>query len=461
MNNSKLLIERSATWLTLVSVVSLFFFHLYIIRRFAVEIPIIDDWAMFRPERPAKLSTSWLLDSSNTRPTPTEHIIATEKFFVWLQYQLNGWNYSVNLVLNFLIFGLWLAWMVWFAHEALPDVSLSIKLLPIIFMLSPIDWFNHFMATQTCYLFYLVFFFVSVHLLFKETQHWWQVVAGSWLGVLSIYSLASGAGSCVVLLLAFSIFKIGRLYSDNAGNRIREAAQLATTVILIGGALAFWISRYATPAHVQLILPNDVRFWQFSVNLVSFGFGIEKLSSAWGAFCLLLVSIPVAGIIWKRKGRLTGVEWTCVTLVAGILLNVGEVALGRAYQDGIAGSKVVRYVEFVLPLIPLSMIAWAIVLRGRTRLRTVVIGSLFAFCLVTFANDWAFAVYKYEGLRRMAGRACVKEYYKGTGDGRCPILYVDRDVNIPLRTWMDGARDVNVLFYRQMHDEIESQKLER
>ncbi len=115
----------------------------------------------------------------------------------------------------------------------------------------------------------------------------------------------------------------------------------------------------------------------------------------------------------------------------------------------------------MLPLIPLSMIAWAIMLRGRERLRTVIVGGLFAMCLLTFANDWSFAIYKYEGLRRIEGRACVKDYYKGTGDGRCPILYVDRSVNIPLRTWMDGAKAVNVLFYQQLREEIESEKPDR
>ncbi len=454
--------ERSVSWITLALVGALFIFHLYVIHKYAVEIPVIDDWAMFRPDRPAKLSAAWLLDTSNTRPTPTEHVIATEKLFVWLQYQLNSWNYSLNLVLNFVIFGLWLAWMVYFEHEAVPDLSLSIKLLFIVFLLSPIDWFNHFMATQTCYLFYLIFFSLGVHLLFKDTQHWWHIVTGSLLGVLSIFSLASGVGSCAVLLIAFGIFKLARLYSLNdAGSRVREGAQLAVTVALIGGGLIAWVAQYATPAHVELTFPNHLRFWQFFLNLVSFGFGIQRLSSPWGAFCLLIVLIPVAGIIWKRKGRLRGIEWACLVLVASIFVNAGEIALGRAYQDGVAGSKVVRYVEFMLPLIPLSMIAWAIMLRGRERLRTVIVGGLFAMCLLTFANDWSFAIYKYEGLRRIEGRACVKDYYKGTGDGRCPILYVDRSVNIPLRTWMDGAKAVNVLFYQQLREEIESEKPDR
>jgi hypothetical protein len=438
--------------------VSLFLFHLYIIHKYAVEIPIIDDWALFRPERPARLSLSWLLDASNTRPSASEHVIATTKLFVWIQYQLNGWNYTLNLVFNFIVFGLFLAWMFWFADRAAPDVPRFVKLGFIIFLLSPIDWFNHFMATQSCYLLYLIFFLLAADVLFQDRQRWWHIVAGSLLAALSIYSLASGFGSCLVLLLAFCVFKGARIYAKNAsGQRVHEVAQLAVTVLLIGGALTLWIAQYATPDHVDLVFPNDVRFWQFLLNLVAFGFGIERFSSGWGLCCLLLVLVPVGAIIWKRKGRMRGIEWAGLVMVAGILVNVAEIALGRAYSGVAYQSKALRYVEFVLPLVPLSMIAWAIVLRGRQRLQAIVLGSFFVFCFLTFANDWNFNVYRYEALRRIEGRECVKAYYKGTGDGRCPTLYVNRGVNIPLATWMENAKAVNVWFYQKIQQEIEKE----
>ncbi|HBB97456.1 MAG TPA: hypothetical protein DC054_18910 [Blastocatellia bacterium] len=454
--NSKTVFERSATWVVLSFVVSLFLFHLYVIHKYAVEIPIIDDWAMFRPDRPAKLSVAWLLDTSNTRTTASEHVIATTKLFVWIQYHLDQWNIHVNLILNFLILGFLVWWIVWFANKAVPEIPLYAKLAFAIFLLSPIDWFNHFMATQTCYLFYLIFFFLGSYVLFRDTQRWRHIVAGSLLAVLSICSLASGFGSCLVLLSAFCVFKGARIYSkNNSGRRINEATQLAVTVFLIGGGLTLWLAHYVTPAHVELVFPNDRRFWQFFLNLVSFGFGIETYSSWWGTLCLLVVLVPICAIIWKRKGRLTGIEWACFVMVAGILVNVGQIALGRAYPGVETGSKVLRYVEFVLPLIPLSMIAWAILLRGRKR--AVMLGSLFAFCLLTFANDWSFDIYRYEALRRIEGRECVKAYYKGIGDGRCPTLYIDRQVNIPLATWLDNAKAVNVLFYQNLREEIETE----
>jgi hypothetical protein len=454
--NSKTVFARWATWVVLSFVVSLFLFQLYVIHKYAVDIPIIDDWAMFRPDRPAKLSFAWLLDSSNTRTTPTEHVFATTKLFVWIQYQLNGWNIRVNLVLNFLIFGFLLWWMFWFAERAAADIPRYVNLAFTIFLLSPIDWFNHFMATQTCYLLYLIFFFLGTYVLFKDAQRWWHIVAGSLLSVLSIYSLASGFGSCVVLLVAFCLFKGARIYSKtNSARRIHEAMQLALTVFLIGGALTLWLAQYVTPAHVKLVFPNDLRFWQFFVNLVSFGFSIETFSFWRGILCLLIVLVPIGAIIWKRKGRLTASECACFVMVAGILANVAQIALGRTYQDGPGGSKVLRYVEFVLPLIPLSMIAWAILFQERKRLQAVTLGALFAFCLLTFANDWSLDVYRSEAVRRLEGRECVKAYYQGTGDGRCPILYTDRGVNIPLTTWLENAKAVNASFYRNIREEIE------
>jgi hypothetical protein len=456
--NSKRSFERLATGIVLSVTAFLFLYQLYLIHKYAVEIPYMDDWTMFGPGRPAKLSVAWLLDASNTRPTASEHVIAPTKLLVWMQYHLNGWNFSLNLVLNFLLFGLFIAWIAWFADQAVPDIPRYAKLAFIIFLLSPIDWFNHFMATQTCYLFYLIFFFLGSYLLFKDNQHWWHIVAGSLLSLLSIYTLASGFGSSLVLVIAFCVFKGARVYSEtNSARRIRETLQLAVTVFFIGGALSFWIAQYVTPPHVNLVLPSDLRFWQFFVNLVSFGFGVETFSSWWGTFCLLVVVVPICAIIWRRKGKLTSIEWTCVVMATGLLLNVGEIAAGRASPSVAAGSKALRYVEFVLPLIPLSMIMWAVLLRERKRLKAATLAGLFAFCWLAFANDWRFDGYEHEAARRIEGRACVKEYYKGIGDGRCPTVYSVTPAHIPLSTWLDGARAVNASFYKNIREEIETE----
>jgi hypothetical protein len=422
------------------------------------SIPYRDDWAMFRDDRPATLSIPWLFDSANMRPSPTEHIIATTKLFVWMQYHLNGWNNRINLVLNFLIYGLFLGGMGWFTHQAVPTLPAYVRWAFMIFLLSPINWFNHFMATQSCFRFYLIFFLLGSYVLFSKSQRWSHILVGSLLSTLSIYSLASGFGSCLILLIAFCTFKGARIYSkSSAAHRIHEIFQLAVAAFLIGGALLFWLAQVERPSRYGLpILPHDLRFWRFFLNLVSFGFGMERLSSGWGAFCLLVVLIPICAMAWKRQGNLTNIQWVCFVMVAGILVNVAEVAIGRA-GFGVE-PKAIRYVEFVLPLMLLSMSSWAMLLRHHKRVQGVTLAGLFVFCLITFSNNWSFDVYPTEASNRAEGRMCVKAYYKGVGDGHCPTIYGEGADRFPLPTWLEGARKVKASFYNDIQEEIEMGK---
>jgi len=446
-----------AAGIVLSIVILLFLGHLQMINRYAVDLPYHDDWAMFQDDHPAAISVAWLFDTHNMRPTPSEHIIATTKLFVWMQYHLNGWNTKVNVVLNFLIYGLFLGFIAWFSHRALPALSSYMKWAFIIFLLSPINWFNHFMATQSCYRFYLVFFFLGCCVLFSERQRWSDVLAGSILSILSIYSLSSGFGSCLVLLIAFCAFKIVRLRSKGSSVfRRNEAFQLAVAALLVGGALLFWTTQYSRPTrYPPPFLPNDLRFWGFFLNLVSFGFGIETLSSFWGIFCLLIAIVPICIIVLWRKGNLTNVEWICFAMVAGILANVAGIAILRASLGVVP--KEGRYAELVLPLIPLSMISWAIVLQRHKRLQAATLAGLFVVCLVAFSNNWSFDVYRAEAVNRIEGRKCVQAYYRGLGDAHCPTVYVDSPGRFPLSTWLEPARNLNASFYRTINEELKGQ----
>jgi len=58
---SKRSFERLAMGIVLSVAAFLFLYQLYLIHKYAVEIPYMDDWTMFGPGRPAKLSVAWLL----------------------------------------------------------------------------------------------------------------------------------------------------------------------------------------------------------------------------------------------------------------------------------------------------------------------------------------------------------------------------------------------------------------
>lgn len=428
--------------------VSLFLFHLAVIQRYAVNIPFLDDWAMFSTGHPS-LSPKWLFAQHN------EHRIPLNKIFVWFEFHLNGWNYPFHLLLDFMIYGLLLTVIWLFARKVAVQVSSWIVLGFIFFLLSPINWFNHFMADQSAAHFYLLFFFIGSYFLFGTRQRWLYLIIGSAALVLTIYSFAAGFISTSVLLIAFCLFKGLRLYSAEQNERPRELMQMLLTVGLVGGGLFTWTIGFVKPPyHPPLTFPQTRIFWQVFLNLISWGFGIWRLSSGWGAFCLLIVLTPIVGQVWKNKGRLSGAQWAIFAIVLGILGNLAAISMGRA-GFGIAASKAERYVELIMPLVPLSAINWALFLRGHEKTSKIVLAGLWIFCSLTFLHKWNFAVYRDAAVYRKAGVECVKGYYEGRRPALCPTVIPETH---PFAQILDTGKKLNASYYRDMRAEIE-QKL--
>jgi hypothetical protein len=78
--------------------------------------------------------------------------------------------------------------------------------------------------------------------------------------------------------------------------------------------------------------------------------------------------------------------------------------------------------------------------------------------LFTFSDDWSFQPYQTEAKNRIEGRNCVKAYYEGLGDGRCPAIYPDDPTFVPLSRSLDVAKKLNASIYRDMSGEIEREK---
>src|SRR5713101_3320317 len=63
--------------------VALFLFHLAVIHKYSLNVPQMDDWAMFSGDNhPQSLDLTWLYAQHN------DHRIATTKLFVWFQFQV-------------------------------------------------------------------------------------------------------------------------------------------------------------------------------------------------------------------------------------------------------------------------------------------------------------------------------------------------------------------------------------
>jgi hypothetical protein len=426
-----------------------FLFHLALIQRYAVNIPSGDDWGMLQPGRPS-LSLRWLFAQHN------EHRIPLNKMFVWLQFQLNGWNYPIHLLLDFLIYGLILTVIWLFARKIAPQVPSWIVLSFILFLLSPVNWFNHFMADQSAAHFYLLFLFLGSYFLFDTRQRWLHLILGTAASVLTIYSFGAGFISILVLFLTFCVFKGLRLYSAGTNERRREVLQLLLSVGLVGGALLTWTIGFVKPPyHPPFTSPATRIFWAVFLNLISWGFAIEFISSAWGALCFLIVLTPILGQVWKSKGRLSGAQWAIFAIVLAILGNLAAISIGRAGFGVLAASKADRYVEIIMPLVPLSAINWALFLQGYEKEKRIVLAGLWIFCALTFSQTWDFAVYRKESILRKAGVECVKGYYEGRRPALCPTIVPE---TYPLARILENGKTLNASFYRDIRAEVERKR---
>jgi hypothetical protein len=431
--------EKWLRWILILACSALFLYQGYLVQKDAVNIPYWDDWAMFAgDDHPASLSWSWLQQQHN------EHRIATTRLLVWLQYQLNHWNYPFSLLVNFIIYGVLLVALAWFAHRA-KALSLWIILAFIIFLLSPINAFNHSMALQSAFHFYVLFFILSCALLFGDQQKLRHLVLACLAAILCIYSLAGGLVSILFVLFGYSLFKLLRSAKGGRDERRRELLQLAMVVGIVGSAMVLWIVGYTKPPrHPPIVYPHQIRFWLFFVNLVSLGFGYMKVHSSIGLVAFLIVVVPLAGMFRQNRNNHLKLNWAMAIAVLGIFANLASISAGRA-GFGVETAKSSRYFEFVMPLVIISAVNWAIFLRDRRRLKIAVVVGLWLFTGVAFTRKWDFSYYQSNEALRRTGAACVRAYYQHLGDGRCPTLYPDS-----LQPFLEQGRRLNASFYRDL-----------
>src|SRR5262245_11846323 len=127
--------KGALTKLPLLVCIAVFLFHFNLIRKYAVNIPNQDDWALFAGDNhPASLDLPWLYIEHN------EHRTATTKLLVWFQFQLNGWNLRTHYLIDFFIYGVFLALLTWVARKWASDIPTWVILSFIVFLLSPIIW---------------------------------------------------------------------------------------------------------------------------------------------------------------------------------------------------------------------------------------------------------------------------------------------------------------------------------
>lgn len=415
-----------------------FLLHFVMVWRCAVNIASDDEWSVFRD--PKAISLRWILTQHN------EHRIVTTKLLIWILYQLNGWNHRSNIIFNFVVYGVIVVWLIWSARRLAPRIPLWAILGFTVFLLSPILWMNHLIGLQVCFHFWLLSFLVSTYFLFGSIQSWQRLSIGVGASLISLYSLGSGLASVPIVLLSFCLFKIIRARAAGSGpDRAPEIRQLILVAGGIGIAMGLFFIGYSGVAkHPRLALPFELRFWRQLLNLVSFGFGVDLVSTRFGAICLLIVVAPIVWQVWQQRGKLSASQWTVYVTVIAILGTLASVASARA-PFGVDWSKTSRYAEIGMPLIILSVLSWSWVLERKRLLEISALAGLWFFCLVAFSDNWRFNIYRQVAANKKLGALCVQAYYEKGSGGLCPNLWPTS-----LAAPLDRAKQMNVSFYREL-----------
>ena len=432
-------------WIVLGILVLTYVLHFAAVCIHAVDLPFYDEWQFLASEK--SLSIEGPLSWEKLLFRAGEHYLVPTRLQVWLLYQLNGWNLISQQMMNFLLFGVLLASIVWIARRLDPEVPLWATLAFVIFLLSPLGHQNHSWGYQSQFHFALLTFPLAVVALFSEAQRSTTLGLGVACAWLAVYSQAAGLVGCLSAFVCYLFFKGLRVRAALAGpERRRELIQGLAVLLTLGAGIGLWFVNLSRPPPLpEFIWPWSWTFWRFFVNEVSFGFGYSTFSTAWGFVCLLLVVTPVAGQLLRCRGRAAASFWALTAILLGVLAILASIAVGRAgFEPTLHRAKVSRYFHVAVLLLPFAFLAWRAFLVERPRLRVGVALTLWLVCALGSWDDVSLDIYQRTAERRRGFEAKVREYYYRGGTASIPSLSpwpsIARNLDIAKRAQVSFAR---------------------
>lgn len=415
---------------------SLYLYYFYFICVYAVDLPYWDEWDFLKPSAlSADLSLRWLFEFHN------EHRIVFTKLIAWVLLRIDGWNIAHQQILNYLIFGGLLTIVVYIKKIAIGFSRFSLFPAFLIFLLSPIAFKNHSWGFENQFHFVLIFSFLSAAYAFAPGFNPKNLILFWIFAIFSLYSFSAGVLFTLIYLICFLIF----MSSDSFKNGFDKKRLIysISTFFVLTGALFSWFKGYSYPSwHPLLVWPRTMKFWNFFLNLISFGFGYQSVNYLIGLVCLFIIFMPILGLLLNKVTRCTCL---IISVNLAILAALAAITMGRA-GFGISWSKNDQYSEVAFMLIPYTALAWWLFLKPLPKLiRSFLLCLLWVFCFIGYADNWSINVYQEVNRYRKADFDCLVRYFKGTGDGNCPQLYHSN-----LSKSLDYAKRLNMSFTRNI-----------
>lgn len=418
--------------IVLLVLVTLYLLQLMMVLRYAVDIPFGDEWNYFQAQGLSQgLTWEWLFRFHN------EHRIVLTKFLAWLNLQLFGLDFVVQKVLNFLMFGGLIVAVFGFKKRLVGPLNFPLFAAFIIFLLSSIARENHLWAFQSQFHLVLIFSVLALPHVCPEKLSIRGTAVYCLLLLLAMYTISAGIVFAVIYLLCTTIFTAGQMIHKRVDHRTGWQFMLVCGTIITVGIVLSRVGYEPDGWSPQRIYPFEALFWEHFLNLVSFGFGFERVHLLPGFVCLLVTLTPLVLLLIDPDARWNSSTWQLLAAILGILAVLAAISIGRAY---FAEPKTSRYAEVAFMLVPYVSLAWWLALRAG-RMRSVVLLSLWMCCLFSFGNNWSTDSWAFTKQVDIYNLECVEGYFKGIGDGVCQGRTTAED--------LDRAKQLNVRFTRQ------------
>jgi hypothetical protein len=428
----KISVQSYAVRISWLAVAALCAYQLYLISRYAVDLPFEDEWDYFKASSLSQeLSWRWLFGFHN------EHRIVLTKLMAWLNLKMVGLDFYLQKIFNFFIFGGLLIALTGFKNRVAGRENFGLFPLFLVFLLSPIAFENHLWAFQSQFHLVLLFSVAALHHCYPKKLTCMSACIFSLYMLLAMYTFSAGVVLAIIYLLCLSVY----LISGISGRRIDRLSGgrfllIAGTVLTIG--ILLWFYGYEKPAWPPpKLYPSDLRFWEYYLNIVSFGFGFNSIHIIPGVVCLLIAICPLMLLLAKQETRWQPSTWQILAAILGVLAVLASISVGRGE---FGEPKTSRYVEIGFMLIPYAALAWWLVVQSGS-FPKYILCFLWLVCCMAYFNDWSTHGYAERKQIERYNFECVEGYYNGIGNGVCQGRTAPAD--------LDRAIDMGAKFARQ------------
>jgi hypothetical protein len=361
------------------------------------------------------------------------------RLLAWLNLRLFGLDFDLQEMLNMILYGVLLATLIGFKNNVTGRGTFQFYPLFLVFLLSTMAVENHLWSFQAMYHLVLIFSIAALSHAYKQEMTCRSACIFSLYMFLAMSTFTAWVVFGVVYLFCISVY----IFAGIRGGRINRLSGLRFLLIicttLFGGVLLYYHGYMAPEWPPLKLYPNEIRFWNYFLNIVSFGFGFDAENRLPGMVSLLFTASPLFVLLVRKESRWRPSTWQVLTAILGILAVLAAITLGRG---NFAEPKTSRYSEFGMMLIPLSALAWWLVCKeGGTQ--KVILPFLWLVCCGSFLNNWSTQKYAEEKQIELYNLECVEGYYNGIGDGVCQGRTTASD--------LDRARDLGAKFTRQFH----------